>query len=64
MIWHGTDDAAWPLAFACYLNDRIKKSQLRVIEKHGHLLNLTHWNSILAAAVREMTTPANEPCFH
>jgi pimeloyl-ACP methyl ester carboxylesterase len=64
LIWHGTEDTSWPLAFAYYLNGQIKNSQLRVLEKHGHLLYLTQWNLILAAAVREMTTPANEPCFH
>jgi pimeloyl-ACP methyl ester carboxylesterase len=53
LIWHGTDDTSWPLAFAYYLNGQIKNAQLRVLEKQGHLLYLTQWNPILAAAVRE-----------
>jgi pimeloyl-ACP methyl ester carboxylesterase len=59
LIWHGTDDTSWPLGFAYYLNDQIKNSQLRIIENQGHLLYLAQWNAILAAAIREMTVPAD-----
>jgi len=56
LMWYGSDDNTWPVPVGHHLADRLLHAELTVVDDAGHLLLLSHWQSILEQLLEHAAT--------